>query len=860
MKISNITPKLFGRYRTDAPLNLPNSSIVVVYGDNEVGKTTYADMAVTLLSSTYDAALLRRYGNYGDQMKGSIGIMDGPESLTIKFNSKATIPANSGSNVKRDGQPTNALWDRAQAIQSPILRNIFRVFSHEITDGEASKKKFDDYGLGDRSGASIRTTLTNYETKSGGLKTQLRTTKTLIGNLKTQLRAANQSFDNYEKLINDLERTTQEIEEVKKKEKKEALLQRQISFCEGSKNIAAVGQLASSELHELEKNGRLIPISFSDASPRVRQIIEDIDELKIQDRKTNLENLTTDLGIKTQETNAALASLSLTREHLVANVTLANEDSRRSLLGRLTKLATLRSTQITNSSESEFISRQSELDDAQSELIDANTAWEKFDTKVTAQKYTHVSPSTSGTSDSKSRFSIPNWSFGIPISGFILTLISKQPTGVAVSLAFVILLAFLRKSQTKSNVRQGDEEVVDHNESIVQAARQRVIDAENDVDKARQRLGSLQRSEQVRLDTINHHSSAIQEILDEYGLPFPPTADFLEFSAYFDQLRKAVDFCTEEEGLIRDAESESDSLGHLQTSLNTLIGEVQDIYASYELDFNEALFNNANAACTTLGSLLTEFDSQSNLRSQVKAVDELFIERDDEVEVRLLMTMSPEDRAERMHKSESELHDFQNDRTNREGEQRELKDAIEAFENTSQMTNLRSEVESLKTLLLEQEMAQLQYDLQAKLLRKFATKRAQDLKPELVRNVQDMVLSVANDWKNIEFLTDSVGKIEHIEVRKSDDSVVTDSQLSSGAQSLLYLAMRVAIMQQEAKNGLSIPLFCDDPLIYMDDTRTRLALQMLKEASEGHQIIYFTCKTEIRDLANEMNIPVVPIS
>ena len=76
MKISNITPKLFGRYRTDAPLDLPNSSIVVVYGNNEVGKTTYADMAVTLLSSTADAALLRRYGNYGDQMRGSIGIMD----------------------------------------------------------------------------------------------------------------------------------------------------------------------------------------------------------------------------------------------------------------------------------------------------------------------------------------------------------------------------------------------------------------------------------------------------------------------------------------------------------------------------------------------------------------------------------------------------------------------------------------------------------------------------------------------------------------------------------------------------------------------------------------------------------------
>jgi uncharacterized protein YhaN len=209
--------------------------------------------------------------------------------------------------------------------------------------------------------------------------------------------------------------------------------------------------------------------------------------------------------------------------------------------------------------------------------------------------------------------------------------------------------------------------------------------------------------------------------------------------------------------------------------------------------------------------------------------------------------------------SESRLRDILAEREDLEARQRDLQIKVNEFETMSRMSGLRSELESVKEQLLESQFNRFQFVLQSKLLRKFATQRAQDLKPELVKNVQDMVLSVATDWKTIEFLTDSEGKIEHIEVRKSDNSVVTDSQLSSGAQSLLYLAMRVAIMQQEATNGLSIPLLCDDPLIYMDDIRTRLALQMLKEASEGHQIIYFTCKTEIRELAEEMNIPVVTI-
>jgi len=38
-----------------------------------------------------------------------------------------------------------------------------------------------------------------------------------------------------------------------------------------------------------------------------------------------------------------------------------------------------------------------------------------------------------------------------------------------------------------------------------------------------------------------------------------------------------------------------------------------------------------------------------------------------------------------------------------------------------------------------------------------------------------------------------------------------------------------------------------------------LGLQMLSNAAVGHQIIYFTCKREIYELATEMMIPVVRI-
>ena len=163
MKIRNITPDFFGQFQSAKPLDLPDSSMVVVYGDNEVGKTTYADMAVTLMSPTYDKDLLSRYGVAGAHLKGSIKITGGKDSVTVRFKTDAVIPRRSGVDNKRAVDVQNDLWEQMQKIQATIIRNIFRVSSDEITVGTSSKEKFDAYGLGDREGTSIRKTLEKYE-------------------------------------------------------------------------------------------------------------------------------------------------------------------------------------------------------------------------------------------------------------------------------------------------------------------------------------------------------------------------------------------------------------------------------------------------------------------------------------------------------------------------------------------------------------------------------------------------------------------------------------------------------------------------------------------------------------------------
>jgi uncharacterized protein YhaN len=119
------------------------------------------------------------------------------------------------------------------------------------------------------------------------------------------------------------------------------------------------------------------------------------------------------------------------------------------------------------------------------------------------------------------------------------------------------------------------------------------------------------------------------------------------------------------------------------------------------------------------------------------------------------MTLSSDERRDRKIDSEAQLKTLHIEREDFESQHREKSEQLQDLEDVSQLSNLRSELDSLNEQLLELQFNRLRLVLQAKVLRKFATQRAQDSKPELVKKVHAMVLNVAHDWKSVEFLTNS---------------------------------------------------------------------------------------------------------
>lgn len=85
-------------------------------------------------------------------------------------------------------------------------------------------------------------------------------------------------------------------------------------------------------------------------------------------------------------------------------------------------------------------------------------------------------------------------------------------------------------------------------------------------------------------------------------------------------------------------------------------------------------------------------------------------------------------------------------------------------------------------------------------------------------------------------------------------------QLSRGTREQLYLAFRLAVIQDFGETRGALPLIVDDILVNFDLERTRGTLRLLAGLSERHQVIAFTCHPWLRELFEAEGARVVELA
>ena len=96
---------------------------------------------------------------------------------------------------------------------------------------------------------------------------------------------------------------------------------------------------------------------------------------------------------------------------------------------------------------------------------------------------------------------------------------------------------------------------------------------------------------------------------------------------------------------------------------------------------------------------------------------------------------------------------------------------------------------------------------------------------------------------------DDSGKPILLGVRPNDEEVSIDG-MSDGSRDQLYLALRLATLEQHLSKGEPMPFVVDDILIGFDDNRTKVCIEVLAELAASTQVLLFTHHKRVLELAD----------
>jgi len=194
-------------------------------------------------------------------------------------------------------------------------------------------------------------------------------------------------------------------------------------------------------------------------------------------------------------------------------------------------------------------------------------------------------------------------------------------------------------------------------------------------------------------------------------------------------------------------------------------------------------------------------------------------------------------------------------------EQEDLRnDLQEAYTNQG---SLRRELEVIevdqKSRHLRREIAQVQQRIHTAGGEWFALQRAKLAVEQMRHHVERtrQPVTIADASRYLTRIT--CGKYRNIWTPLGKRSLRIDDEhghslsvesLSSGTREQLFLAIRMALIHDYARHGVTLPMVLDDVLVNFDENRSEAALEALSDFSrQGHQVLMFTCHRHLAHMA-----------
>jgi uncharacterized protein YhaN len=129
--------------------------------------------------------------------------------------------------------------------------------------------------------------------------------------------------------------------------------------------------------------------------------------------------------------------------------------------------------------------------------------------------------------------------------------------------------------------------------------------------------------------------------------------------------------------------------------------------------------------------------------------------------------------------------------------------------------------------------------------------RAQHQNPLLDRVSEAFAVATGNGFSGISLDFDDADSQRIVAVRSDGNRVGVDA-LSEGTADQLFLALRIATIEDHARRAKPLPFVADDLFVTFDDTRTKAGLTLLAELGQTTQTIVFTHHQHVVEAARQV--------
>jgi uncharacterized protein YhaN len=107
---------------------------------------------------------------------------------------------------------------------------------------------------------------------------------------------------------------------------------------------------------------------------------------------------------------------------------------------------------------------------------------------------------------------------------------------------------------------------------------------------------------------------------------------------------------------------------------------------------------------------------------------------------------------------------------------------------------------------------------------------------------------------------DERGNPSVVGVRAESGERVALDAMSDGTRDQLFLAFRVAAVEQYCANSEPLPFIADDLLVHFDDGRSQAALELLAELGKTTQVLLFTHHAQVKNDAERIGVNTIDLS